>query len=134
MSKDLFIIRGVSGAGKDTLAKSITWATFTADQYFDGLEGGYEANWKPELLHLAHQYCENEVREAMQHGLQKICVANTFTRPREFKAYEEMAEVFGYRVHHIIVENRHGSDSVHNVPQETRGKMAERLKGNIKLI
>lgn len=134
MPKELFIIRGVSGAGKDTLAEFLSWATFTADQYFDSLEGGYEANWKPELLHKAHQYCESEVRKAMQHNVGKICVANTFTRPREFKAYEEMAEQFGYRVHHIIVENRHGSDSVHNVPQVTRGRMAERLKGNIKLI
>lgn len=134
MSKELFIIRGVSGAGKDTLAKSISWATFTADQYFENMPQGYEASWKPELLHNAHQYCEAEVRKAMENNIGKICVANTFTRPREFKAYEEMAEALGYRVHHIIVENRHGSDSVHNVPQVTRGRMAERLQGNIKLI
>ena len=38
-----------------------------------------------------------------------------------------MAERFGAKVITLIVENRHGNKSVHNVPDETMVKMRERF-------
>ena len=39
MSKDLFLLRGLPGAGKSTLAKSIGGLMFEADMYFLDADG-----------------------------------------------------------------------------------------------
>ena len=50
------------------------------------------------------------------------------------KPYLDLAEKYGYTVFTVIVEKRHENKDVHNVPQETRQKQAERLYKSIKLI
>lgn len=132
MSKSLFIVRGVSGAGKDTLSERIATLTFTADQYFEQKPEGYQS-WNREELHTAHKWCQNQVETAMKLYTAKIAVANTFTSPREFKPYELLALEHGYQVFHIIVENRHGNDSVHDVPQDVRNSQEQRILNNIRL-
>ena len=67
-------------------------------------------------------------------GTEKVVVSNTFTTEREMKPYLNLAEKYGYTVFTVIVENRHGNKDVHNVPEETRQKQAERLYKSIKLI
>ena len=42
--------------------------------------------------------------------------------------YFEMAKRYGYRVHTIIVENRHGSKNVHGVPDEKLQQMKDRFE------
>ena len=64
----------------------------------------------------------------MSDGEEKIVVSNTFTQEWEMKPYFEWAEDFGYKVFSIIVENRHGGENVHNVPQETLEKMKNRFE------
>jgi hypothetical protein len=44
------------------------------------------------------------------------------------KSYFDIAEKYGYRVHSIIVENRHGNKSVHDVPDATMGNMLNRFQ------
>ena len=63
----------------------------------------------------------------MRYGVEKIVLANTFTQEWEFKDYYELAEQYGYRVHSLIVENRHGNKSIHNVPDATLGNMRNRF-------
>jgi malonyl CoA-acyl carrier protein transacylase len=53
---------------------------------------------------------------------------NTFTREWEFEDYIKLAKQNGYRVHSIIVENRHDGKSVHGVPDETIQKMKDRFE------
>ena len=48
-----------------------------------------------------------------------VIVSNTSTTEKELKPYLALAEEYGYAVTSIIVENRHGGQSIHNVPQET---------------
>ena len=58
----------------------------------------------------------------------KIVVANTFTQEWEMKIYFDMAERYNYRVHTLIVENRHGNENVHGVPEDKLQKMKARFE------
>jgi hypothetical protein len=42
--------------------------------------------------------------------------------------YFEIAERYKYRVHTIIVENRHGGENVHGVPQDKLQQMKNRFQ------
>jgi predicted kinase len=124
MAKDLFIVRGLPGAGKTTIANLITKNVFSADDYFVR-NGIYHFDMSK--ISNAHAWCRGKVKEAMKSGKTKIAVANTFTEPWEWEAIESAAKEYGYRVHHIVVENRHGSKSTHNVPDPTIKKMRQRF-------
>jgi predicted kinase len=58
----------------------------------------------------------------------EIIVSNTFTQEWEMKPYIDLANQYGYTIFTIIVENRHGNSSVHNVPEETMVKMKDRFE------
>ena len=129
--KKLYCIRGASGAGKTTYAKSLGLKHhFEADDYFM-IDGVY--CFLPQYLPQAHAQCLQKTKDAMQTG-EDIVVANTFTQEWEMKPYLDLAEKYGYTVFTVIIENRHGNKDIHNVPQETRQKQAERLSKSIKLI
>lgn len=61
---------------------------------------------------------------------QNACTAmeSFFMLGMEMEPYYKLAEQYGYRVSTIIVENRHGSSSVHDVPSETIDKMRNRFQ------
>lgn len=127
--KTLFIIRGLPGAGKSTVGEKIAGAyCFSADDFFDD---NYNGKFIPSKLENAHMYCNDNVRKAMEYGVEEIAVANTFTREWEVKPYLKLAEEYGYMVHSIIVENTHGGKSIHNVPKETIQIMHDRFEVNL---
>ena len=64
----------------------------------------------------------------MRQQIVRIVVANTFTEDGEMKPYFEMAERYNYRVHTLIVENRHESENVHEVPEDKLQKMKDRFE------
>lgn len=64
----------------------------------------------------------------MKKQIDRIIVCNTNTTEREMKPYMDLALQFGYKVFSIIVENRHGGVSIHNVPEETLEKMRNRFE------
>jgi len=126
MKMNLILIRGVSGSGKTTLAEAITDKEniCTADDFFM-VNGEYK--FDVTKLGQAHAYCQTKCRLRMAVGTPLIVVANTFTREKEMKEYFNLAEEFGYRVHSVIVENRHGGTNIHNVPEETLSAMIKRF-------
>ena len=126
--KNLFLIRGVPGCGKSTLANLLpVQLCVAADDYHIDADGNY--NWKPENSKAGHAWCQDEVRRAMESTyINSIAVHNTFTQQWEMQPYFDMAVEYGYRVTTIIVENRHGSKSVHNVPVETIKAMTDRFE------
>mgnify|MGYP000037026758 CR=1 FL=1 len=63
----------------------------------------------------------------MQREKPKIAISNTFTQDWEMESYIQLANQYGYRVHTIIVENRHGGVNVHDVPDATLGNMRNRF-------
>jgi len=129
---DLILLRGLPGAGKSTVANLImtgggmTDKVIEADSYFYDHMGNY--NFDPSKLPAAHNYCKMMVTDYMKMMKLKIVVANTFTQEWEMKPYYELAERYGYNVHTLIVENRHGNKSVHDVPDATMGNMLNRFE------
>ena len=129
--KSLYLLRGLPGAGKSTLAKKLGDAHFEADMYFTNESGQYIFNGAD--IKKAHEWCQNEVQLAMilnhTSGLnESIVVSNTFTQEWEMEPYYKLAETYGYRVFSLIVENRHGGENLHNVPQDKIEVMRERFE------
>lgn len=130
MEKVLYIVRGVPGSGKSTFAKSLGGTHFEADMFF--MKDG-EYKFDMTKIKDAHKWCQDSVNTAMimnnTTGLNKtIIVSNTFTQEWEMKPYFEMADLHGYKVFSIIVENRHGGVNEHNVPEEVLTNMKNRFE------
>jgi predicted kinase len=128
--KELFLLRGLPGSGKTTLAKSIDGIIIEADQYF--MENG-EYKFDGSKIKLAHRYCQSQTEAWMkvdspQVNVSKIIVSNTFTQEWEMEHYYKLAETYGYRVYSIIVENRHGGVNVHGVPDDKVQQMRDRFE------
>ena len=123
--KELFLLRGVPGAGKSTLAKSLGGMHIESDKYF---MDGDEYKFDPSKLKDAHAWCQNAVRVWAKNSVKKIVVSNTFTQEWEIDYYFELAKEHGYRVYSLIVENRHGNKDVHNVPEEKLLQMKQRFE------
>jgi hypothetical protein len=123
--KELILLRGIPGSGKTTLGYIIGVIPISADDYFYN-EGEYY--FDTSKLKLAHEWCRVRTIHQMQDEVSKIVVANTFTQEWEMEPYYKLAEQYGYRVHSLIVENRHGGINEHNVPDETLEKMKNRFE------
>ena len=126
MEKLLYIVRGVPGSGKTTLAKQLTSNVFEADHYFYDNDGNY--NFIPSEIKEAHKECQQFVGFAMESGIQKIAVSNTFTQEWEMEPYFELAKKHGFKVFTIIVENRHGGKNQHGVPEDKIEQMKNRFE------
>ena len=59
---------------------------------------------------------------------EKIAVSNTFTQEWEMKVYYDMAKTYGYTVFSVIVENRHGGENSHGVPEDKVQIMKDRFE------
>ena len=127
--KELFLLRGLPGSGKTTLAKSIGGMHMEADKYFMD-EGEYK--FDASKLKEAHAWCQNAARVWMTNSVPKVVISNTFTQAWEMDYYFELAKEHGYRVYSLVVENRHGGENVHNVPKEKIEEMARRF--NVKIL
>ena len=57
-----------------------------------------------------------------------IVVHNTFTQEWEMKPYYDLADKYAYTSHTIIVENRHGSKTIHDVPQHNVDRQRDRFE------
>lgn len=141
--KTLLLLRGVQGCGKTTLAETLVElgkpdaVCYCADDYFyrqSDLTGRVEYLFDPDKLHYAHKQCFASTKAAMADGKGLVMVHNTFSRASELTPYIKLAQEFQYRPVSIVVENRHGSKDVHNVPQEVREEFASRIKSSLKLV
>ena len=130
---ELILLRGLPGSGKTTLAKIILQLRSTdepeilsADDFFEDKEGDY--NFDPTKLKEAHNYCQFRCSERMRQQKARIVVANTFTQEWEMDEYFKMAERYNYRVHTVVVENRHGNENIHGVPEDKLQQMKNRFQ------
>jgi len=125
--KQIILVRGLPGSGKSTLAKTLATSGyhFEADMFFMK-DDAYK--FEPELIENAHDWCRNQVQQSMAINLNLIVVSNTFTMEWEMMPYIALAKEYGYIVHTIIVENRHGNENIHDCPKPTIDKMRARFE------
>jgi predicted kinase len=134
MNGVLFLVRGLPGSGKTSFATAIwnDYAVCEADKFFYDKEGNY--NFDPSKLKEAHAWCKNEVETRMkdhqdnQQYYPEIAVSNTFTQEWEMEDYFKLAEKYGYKVVSLIIENRHGGQNVHGVPEDKLQIMKNRFQ------
>ena len=128
--KELFLLRGLPGSGKSTLAKMLVgdkdYCHKEADMYFIDNGGNYKFN--PAKLKDAHVWCKEQTEFVMKNEHSRVVVSNTFTQEWEMQPYFNLAEQYGYRVHSIIVENRHGGVNEHGVPADKLEQMKNRFE------
>jgi len=128
--KELILLRGLPGSGKSTLAKMLVgnkdYCHKEADMYFVDSDGNYKFN--PTQLKEAHNWCREEIEFAMKYEHSPVVVSNTFTQEWEMDTYYELAAKYGYLVHSIVMENRHGGVNTHGVPEDKLEQMRKRFE------
>lgn len=133
--KEVFLLRGLPGSGKSTVALSLLHG-FTnafhveADQYFTDHDGNY--NFNPNVLKNAHDDCLARFKAILRENVFashcRVIVSNTSTRLWEFQEYKTLAEQAGFRVHVLIVENWDGRRNTHDVPHTSLVAMQKRFE------
>lgn len=131
LKHSLIIVRGLPGAGKSTLAETLSengkYPVHAIDHYFtDERTGDYSFDFSKN--HLAYKNCEQMTSDSMKNGFEKIFIDNTFTMEWEMEPYFKMAQELRYQVFVITVENHHGSGNIHQISQEQLEKMAAKFK------
>ena len=121
----LYLIRGVPGSGKSTIAKALMKALkvdahYEADQYFIMAD---EYIFVRGSLGQAHLWCELKTKTALENKL-SVVVANTFITLDEMYPYVDMAEQLGINCVVIVAGGDYGS--IHDVPAEKIQSMRDR--------
>jgi energy-coupling factor transporter ATP-binding protein EcfA2 len=112
--KKLYLLRGLPGSGKSSLAREIGGIILEADQYFiDSKTNEYK--FDVSKIKDAHADCQERCRKWMESGY-----------------YYDMGKEFGYTIFSLIVENRHGGKNIHGVPDDKLEIMKNRFE--LKLI
>lgn len=134
-NKILWFVRGVSGAGKSTVARvlreQLPFGCGTEADDFRYIDGEYA--WDKVPNYIAHRKCYDQAKAYMIDGRQNVVVSNTSTMKRDVKKYKKLAEEFGYQFISIVVENYHETGNTHGVPEETLQEMEMCLLHSIKL-
>lgn len=132
--KTVIILRGCSGSGKSTFANFLlenknNVVEICADNFFTK-DGKY--NFDLSLLGAAHQQCKTDFKNSLEDcSVDCIVISNTNTKEWEFEYYESMAKDYGCMIFHIVIENRHKGENVHNVPKKVLDSQRKNLYNSI---
>jgi predicted kinase len=129
--RSLILLRGLPGSGKSTVAKVLCedgkYPVFAIDDYFmDPADGTYHFEF--DKNHLAYKNCEELTTKALEAGVSKVFVDNTFTLEWELEPYFKMAARYKYTLFVLTVENYHGRENIHDVSREQLERMAAKYK------
>ncbi|MCW7488056.1 AAA family ATPase [Leptospira meyeri] len=129
-NKTLLVLRGIPGSGKTSLANAISLTNeapiYSIDSYFENEVGEYHFDYQKN--HLAYKDCEAKTKHALERNLPFVIVDNTFTLEWELEPYIRLANEFGYKLHVVTVENRHGGKNVHEISEEQIEKMKAKYR------
>lgn len=137
----VYILRGTAGAGKTTLAKSLSPVEThaSADHYFTQPDGTYR--FDPSKLDAAHKACLQKLSALVETKTPVIVVDNTHSRRSEMTAAWNLTSDAGYEVRELALlpplgaaafdayVDRCTERGAHGVPRETVRRMALRLTG-----
>jgi predicted kinase len=120
MNNKLILVRGVSGSGKSTYAKSLEgFVALEADMYFTShADGSY--HFDPTKLKDAHGWCRAMTEKHLKVG-HNVAVANTFIRKWEIQPYIDLANELG--IPYEVVEMKTYYGNVHGVPEDKVNQM-----------
>ncbi len=120
---------GHHGCGKSTLSSALCNVTFSADDFFmEPSAAGWQYRFNPANIKQAHRQCLTNTEAAIRLGIPLIGIANTFTKKWEITPYYALANRYVIRVYSLIVENRHGGQNQHGVPDEVMDAMQRRFE------
>jgi predicted kinase len=121
IEQTLYLIRGISGTGKSTLARALSQYAVSADD----MPGLYDdnSNYQVDLQAESHRWCLSIVTWWMEQQRFSIAVANTFTKQKYFQEYLDLAKKYQYAVHIIHCEavlfpSGNQASSIHNLSEE----------------
>ena len=118
----LYLIRGLPGSGKTTLANRLAPRySFAADDWFTS-DGKYEFDARQ--LPVAHAACLNNTKLVMKTGDGPIAVHNTFSQEWEAQPYFQLAKDWGYDV--FVIECQNTFENTHDVPENLIDVMRNR--------
>jgi tRNA uridine 5-carbamoylmethylation protein Kti12 len=118
----LYIIRGLPGSGKTTLAKELLEKGIVdhiveADQFMVDENDNYK--FDPTRLKFCHESCQAWVQYYLWNGF-KVAVANTFTRVWEMEPY------FRMKYPYTVIEAKGNYKNIHGVPKYIIDDMKKR--------
>lgn len=125
---NLYIIRGVPGSGKTTLANTMfkhgmVDCVVEADMFMCDDQGNYSFN--PKMLKFCHEQCQRFSDTSLKIG-HNVAVSNTFTRKWEMQPYLDMAEKHSAQVTVIVCQGDYGN--THGVPDDKVAEMKRRFE------
>jgi predicted ABC-type ATPase len=139
--KTLYIIRGLDGTGKTTIARQLCpwWNPFSREIAADNFPDRYLPDGKlnPAISHAsAHDWVKRSVEGWMKRGVRSIAVHNVFSLKRHCIPFINLAAKHGYSVSFICTERLllpNGSEAlgVHDVPADVRDVWIEQWESYV---
>jgi predicted kinase len=124
----VFILVGVSGSGKSTVARELGGVSVSADHYFTDADGNY--NFDPSKLSDAHAACLRQFLAHVQMRRAQVVVDNTNTTVAEIAPYAAIALAYGFELEILFVpcdpEVAHARNT-HGVPLAGVQAQAKRI-------
>ena len=131
MTTTLYIVRGLPGSGKTTVADEMMVSDTTADDFFIDRDGVYR--FDSDKISAAHAWCLSETSRHIWEGRTTV-VHNTFTQRWEMEPYILLAERLDVRL--VVVSLFDGgltdedlaARNSHNVPIDAITRMRDRFE------
>mmetsp|Transcript_12638 Transcript_12638/g.11186 ORF Transcript_12638/g.11186 Transcript_12638/m.11186 type:complete len:142 (+) Transcript_12638:32-457(+) len=131
--KFCFIMRGIPGSGKSTVAKKIAGeegVIHSTDNYFVNEEGEYVFDGSK--IKRNHEKNYSAFVQSIEDGQETVIVDNTNTQEFEYKKYATYATEAGYVVSYVTIPfisaEEAAERNTHGVPAEAIERMMKRWK------